>query len=304
MNQDKKIPSDTSTFTETANDSGIKLLLRLQQTLDIETLIRYWADFLERDMGIDGFHYRHHEEAIDCHNGHLNRHEVAYTLKLDDRALGEIRFYRARPFSPLDSRRIENLLALLMHPLNNALLYRQALRLAHTDPLTGLCNRSDMDKQLLREISLANREQRPLSLLVADIDSFKVINDRYGHSNGDRILVCVANSLMKSLRDSDLVFRYGGEEFVIVLSGSDGCAAHHTAERLRLAIENLSLTLDDGRQVGTTISIGVSTLNPTDDRASLFNRADAALYQAKQAGRNRIVMLPNLSIREGQGTSH
>ena len=293
LRQGKTTARNTPTpSTESADTRGIRLLLRLQQTLEVEELIRHFADFLKEDMGIDGFQYRHAEAAIDCHEGHLNRHRLAYTLKLEGRELGQIAFYRARPFSPAQTRRVEDLLSLLIHPLHNALRFREALQHAHTDALTGLRNRFSLDEQLPREICLARRERRPLSLLIADIDHFKKTNDRHGHTNGDYVLVCVASRLKDSLRGADLLFRYGGEEFVIILSGSDETAAQATAERLRRAVEDLSCPLTDGEATGVTISVGVSSLSPADDHRSLFDRADAALYKAKQEGRNRIAILP------------
>jgi diguanylate cyclase (GGDEF)-like protein len=279
-------PRDTA--SSTAQNNALSLLLRLQQSLDAKELIEEFARLIGREVGLDGYRYHHRSEAISCQDGHLNRHELAYTLKLEDDELGEFKLYRAKPFEESESRYVEDLLTLLMYPLRNALRYQQALRSAYTDPLTGLCNRSNMMHQLQREISLSRRENRPMSLVIVDIDHFKNINDRFGHLSGDQVIRCVAQHLRDSLRDFDLIFRYGGEEFVLVLSGADAACAGSIAERLRAAVADHTCLLEGGGKVSPTISLGVSQLRDDEDPTALFARADAAMYQAKTHGRNAV----------------
>lgn len=272
----------------TARNEALNLLLRLQQSLDAKELVEEFAGLVGREVGLDGYRYHHASEAITCQGGHLNRHELAYTLKLEDDDLGEFKLYRARPFEEAESQYVENLLTLLMYPLRNALRYQQALRSAYTDPLTGLCNRSNMMHQLQREISLSRRENRPMSLAIVDIDHFKHVNDRFGHLSGDQVIRCVAQHLRDSLRDFDLIFRYGGEEFVLVLSGADAACASNIGERLRAAVANHTCKLEGGGEVSPTISLGISQLRDDEDPMALFARADAAMYQAKTRGRNTV----------------
>ena len=155
------------------------------------------------------------------------------------------------------------------------------------DPLTGANNRAALDKTLQREVELAHRHQLPLSVVLIDLDKFKDINDGYGHSAGDYILKTLVTCIDETVRGSDMLFRYGGEEFVLILSGTDSEGAKRIAERLRCAIEAYPFVYDR-QELAVTASFGVATLKNRDDAKRLFNKADAALYQAKDAGRNQV----------------
>lgn len=160
-------------------------------------------------------------------------------------------------------------------------------RQARTDPLTGAMNRLALAESIARELSRAQRNSRPLSLLMFDLDFFKQLNDRLGHLAGDAALKNVAAATQRQLRASDLLARYGGEEFVVVLPDADKTQAIETAERLRKRIESLGIPCGDGTAL--TASFGVATFPADgDDFDSLVAGADAALYNAKQSGRNRV----------------
>lgn len=197
--------------------------------------------------------------------------------------LGTLRITRRQRFDEAELATLEQLVGVLVYPLRNAVLYRRAQHDAATDPLTGLSNRGVFDDALPREVSRAQRYGTALTLLVLDLDNLKLINDRAGHSAGDRSLQLVARVLRAGVRDSDHVFRYAGDEFAVLLVGSEGAAAREVAERLRSRVEGLSA---DPSPVQPTLSIGLAVLRATDNRQALFERADAALYSAKQAGRN------------------
>ncbi|MFO7994455.1 MAG: diguanylate cyclase [Marinobacter sp.] len=165
--------------------------------------------------------------------------------------------------------------------------------LAIRDPLTGLFNRREMTRLLDEEIARAERYGRALSLLWIDFDHFKTINDDYGHAAGDSVLKVTSALLAGSVRSVDVIGRFGGEEFVILLPEMDRFEARDTAERLRSLISNTPQPLGDGRTVPLTISVGISVFpdNGTDSRA-LCAAADRAMYQAKSSGRNRVVLAP------------
>jgi diguanylate cyclase (GGDEF)-like protein len=173
--------------------------------------------------------------------------------------------------------------------MRNALLYRAATQSALRDPLTGTGNRIAMDQTLQREIEMSRRHQQPLSLLMLDIDHFKHINDTHGHSAGDDVLKAVATSIKEQLRNVDMVFRFGGEEFLILLSNTSREAAAMVGERLRFAVQAHDYTAD-GNMIELTVSLGCSTLLPGESVESLLRRADSALYVAKREGRNRLAM--------------
>jgi len=183
-------------------------------------------------------------------------------------------------------------MATAIHQFNNMAKSVQSLtaKLEHlgaTDGLTGIHNRRFLDDILQREVSRSHRLGAPMALLMVDIDHFKRFNDRHGHQAGDEALRGVTRTLARHLRAMDFLARYGGEEFAVVLPGADGKSALKTAERLRTAVEAAALGAPGGKRL--TVSIG-SAACPSDanDAVSLVAAADAALYAAKEAGRNTV----------------
>ncbi len=156
------------------------------------------------------------------------------------------------------------------------------------DVLTHLFNRRFLPSILKREISLVRRNGDGFCLLMLDIDHFKRVNDEYGHDAGDRVLQQVAAQIVSQVRAGDFVFRYGGEEFLAVLAEIDEARALLVAEKIRQRIANLEVSLAGGRTIRVTISIGLATNDGHPDYQRLIERADQALYAAKNAGRNRI----------------
>ena len=154
--------------------------------------------------------------------------------------------------------------------------------------MTGATNRRHIDDALDRLTSTSRRHQQPLAVLMFDIDHFKHINDTRGHAAGDAVLRSLAQIIAKTIRRSDVVFRYGGEEFVVLLAHTDEEGARVMAERVRILVA-ASKDLRKDACPGVTVSIGIGTLAANDDVASLCHRADTALYRAKNEGRNRVV---------------
>jgi len=154
------------------------------------------------------------------------------------------------------------------------------------DPLTGLFNRRAMDS------FISERRDAPVGSVVAicDIDHFKRVNDTYGHVAGDEVLRQVAACLRDQVRAQDMIFRYGGEEFLIVFSDVDLTRDAALCERLRVALEEHEITIEGSRTIHITASFGVATLSASGDFLSAIIRADAALYRAKDAGRNRVAL--------------
>jgi two-component system, cell cycle response regulator len=177
-------------------------------------------------------------------------------------------------------------------------IYRNMMRtndllsaIALSDPLTELSNRRALDWELPRQIQNARNRNTPLSLLILDIDYFKSVNDTYGHLVGDRLLQLLSARMRHNLRFQDTPFRYGGEEFVIILSNTVKEEAQGVAHRLNSLIGNQPFAIDANLALPVTISIGVASLQPTDDPngINLINRADQNLLKAKVSGRNQVV---------------
>ncbi len=159
---------------------------------------------------------------------------------------------------------------------------------SRTDPLTGCLNRRGITERLVAELSFAGRDRRPLGVAVLDLDHFKSVNDTYGHAAGDAVLQHVAALSRGSLRRIDLFGRLGGEEFAILLPGTDRAGAVLVAERFRREVEGTPARTDAGT-IAVTVSMGLTELGPRDpDADTVLARADAALYQAKRGGRNRV----------------
>jgi len=160
-------------------------------------------------------------------------------------------------------------------------------RLAITDPLTHIMNRRGITVSLLDAMAQAERYNMPLSVVMADIDRFKRINDAHGHEAGDKVLVQIASVLSDALRMPDKVGRYGGEEFLIVFPHTALAQARKIAERMRAAVERAGFDLG-GAHAEITLSLGVTQFQKGEDLEQLLSRADKALYQAKSGGRNLV----------------
>lgn len=261
---------------------------KLQTTLELETLIELFAQVMHSQFHYDSLNYCSSDTESDISYGKRRaRNRLDYDLKVLDSDLGVISITRGRRFSESEISQIENLFAALLYPLRNALLYQTAIQSAFLDSLTGVKNRTAFDANFSREIEFNRRKQTDLSLIVMDIDFFKRINDQYGHAVGDQVLEAVANTVEQTIRSSDALYRYGGEEFVVVLNGTDMDGAKLLAERIRENIEKLRIkSLKD---IAITLSLGVTVLREDDTAQTLFERADAALYSAKTNGRNQVV---------------
>jgi diguanylate cyclase (GGDEF)-like protein len=181
--------------------------------------------------------------------------------------------------------------------IENSLLHRRVETEALSDGLTHLFNHRYFQERLKSEISRARRNKARLSLLMADIDHFKKVNDTYGHRIGDIILQEMADVLKRTIRSEDTVARYGGEEFVIILAGSDKKGALRMAERVRAAAEKISFYAEEHR-LSVSISVGAATY-PEDalEPWELIECADRALYSAKSQGRNRVVTYDSIETR-------
>ena len=166
------------------------------------------------------------------------------------------------------------------------LLLHQAL--AETDPLTGLHNRRGMMRDLRREWVRATRTDTPCCLAIVDLDHFKLVNDTHGHLTGDQVLCSAAHFFLRRLRPYDMVYRFGGEEFLFCLPNTTPKQARRVLDRLRLLMARLPLRSIEGKRISVTISIGVAEMTPEAPPDTAIALADQALYGAKGAGRNRV----------------
>ncbi len=225
----------------------------------------------ERDAGIKGY--------------------ICLPLTSHDRHLGVINLYLTdrEDFLPDEIGLLITFGHLAAGAIENARLYASMSELAARDVLTGLYNRRMLEQRLTEEAQRAFRYAKPYSVLILDIDRFKAINDTYGHPAGDAVLQSLARTLQREVRDIDTVARYGGEEFVIILPETDGLAGTRLADRLRTLIAETPIALPAGGEISITVSIGIASYPHCADTSQLvIERADQALYVAKQSGRNRV----------------
>jgi len=265
----------------------LRLAGLLQTSLELDSVLNFFLDATTNVVDFEGAQFKNDDIQYSFQYGKMDRHTCSYRLRLADEFLGEITFSRKRRFSQPDIVQLENLLTQTLYPIRNSILYKRALVASKIDPLTGINNRAAFDNTLVREVERSHRHNLPLSLLVIDIDHFKNVNDTLGHSAGDKILQDLSKCIADTLRSTDTLYRYGGEEFVVILAGTANNGAELVAERLRSEIAHFPFTYNKSK-LKITASLGIASLSKRDDAKRLFNKADAALYKAKNAGRNCI----------------
>lgn len=178
----------------------------------------------------------------------------------------------------------------IRYVLDRHRLETELQRMAHMDPLTGLHNRRFLMKQLDAALGAARRHGHPLTVCVCDVDRFKRVNDEHGHLTGDEVLRAFAQLMTQQLRREDQVARFGGDEFCLMLPHVSLDEASRAVERIRLALEDLRITLADGSELGVTATFGMAEFDPAihPTGQALFEAADQALYVGKQHGRNQL----------------
>ena len=275
-------------------DLRFKLSHNLQSTLHLQTTLELFFENTQDLVPTCGMRYESKKSGIEIFLGQQEKHSAAYNVSSPAAKLGHLTFYRDTPYVESELAFLEMLIGILFYPLRNALLYREALELSMRDPLTGIGNRKALDLSFGREIKLSKRHAHPLSLMIIDIDHFKQINDDLGHQTGDKVLQKTVKIIQNALRETDQIFRYGGEEFVVLLNNTDIDGARVIAERIRLNVAMTPITLKD-EDILITISLGISESQKNDAMDDLFYRADKALYEAKQTGRNKVCHFDNMA---------
>lgn len=266
-----------------------QVLSQLVGCLELDALIQAFRSSAGAFLDCVGVTYEApaSDSRIVC--GEPAPNQARYGVGVHGEDLGVITLHARRPLGAAALARAEECIGVLVAPLRNALRYEAALRAARTDPLTGLLNRNTMEETLDRELRLARRHDEAFCVLALDLDDFKRVNDTFGHAAGDHVLRELAGVLSRCARESDLVFRVGGDEFVIALSRTDLPGARLLAERLRRAVDRRVFAYE-GNVLPVRASVGVTNLQPGDTARTLMRRVDGALFGAKDAGRNRVTL--------------
>jgi diguanylate cyclase (GGDEF)-like protein len=266
----------------------IKLMHALQNSLNPQELLASFYKNIQPLVSVSSMTLTLNDQEIPYKVGRSSIHSCHYRLNVEEKYLGDLQFCRSRRFTEDELMNIEMLIGSFVAALRNAIRYQDALNLALIDPLTMLGNRAALDSAIKRELPLAQRHHQDLSVLMIDVDYFKSINDSYGHDKGDQVLREIAKIVQSVCRETDMLFRYGGEEFLVILRNTNIQGAGIIAERLRHQIATTAINLAEGGAIRPTVSIGISSSHhgKKEKAQDLFKRADVALYKAKSSGRN------------------
>ena len=273
----------------------LKLNRKLQRSLHIHGVMEQFITHISQAIPFDSAHLIDVEARWHTPQS-ARQYRQLYPIRQHHKCLGRIVFTRRVAFNSIEINGLRNVLTDLFYPLENAMRFERALSASHYDALTGLGNRSGLDHALEGEILRAHKGGEPLSLIMLDIDHFKQFNDRYGHLIGDQILEWLSQRIRACVHHHDKVFRYGGEEFAILLSQTPLDKACLLAARIHTQIGSkpalistpcaLSQKNSRNYRIPITVSLGIAQLTGDDDPHALLTRADKALYSAKSQGRN------------------
>lgn len=264
-----------------------RLTRRLSTTLSLETQMGILAEELAPVIPFDCMTYRHRIASRDFvyATGMGGPHRCDYRLNLEGQFYGSLTFSRKKRFTEKELEGIELILGAAICPVRNACMYISVEQAALTDALTGVPNKRALDDALAKATSLGNRHGQEHSLILCDLDRFKAINDQHGHIVGDHVLQLAAKELQKAIRNSDEVYRYGGEEFAILLPQTSETDARVVADRIRQFMSTIRVNCGEST-ISITTSCGVAMRLQDEDGDQWLARADEALYRAKAHGRN------------------
>ncbi len=267
------------------------VLQKLQTSLDVEELLNMFKDSLHELTGVTQVTFNPAFTQHTTDNKISTSHIQQLKLFTREHYLGQLNIEFEEEPSEKALKINEEAAKLVAFPLQNALEYQQALLCSEQDTLTGIKNRNAMDSALEKACDASKRYNTDLSILMIDIDHFKKVNDTYGHLTGDKILQRLTAVLKQSCRLADEAFRFGGEEFLMLLQNTAQDGALEMAERIRKSIEinDFGGVLEE-KDLPLTVSIGVAQRDLNDDIQQLIEKADQSLYFAKRHGRNQSIV--------------
>ncbi len=265
----------------------LALMEQLQSTLDLDRVLNIFAMDAAKYVDFCGLCFTQGNLNAAILGNRQGRAERQFKLKIHNNFLGTLTYSINSPISLKNYKILNELHQYLINPIHNAIQYKKAVALAMHDGLTGLGNRRYYDQQIKRAMHHANRQQRQVGLMVCDLNKFKLVNDTYGHHVGDEILKHFADALTSSVRDSDSVFRFGGDEFVIIVEDASEHSLYVIESRIQQALENGPLL----SKYNVGCSLGTTFMNRTDNENSFFERADKMLYSKKMQQPNSLTIV-------------
>jgi len=258
------------------------LVNKLQTTLVLEEQLTLFAEYAKQIINLSGLQFQSTSGVTEVAQSDTSQTPYTFDLHIENEHLGQLIYFCKYPLTSNISTKLKNLHNVLHYPLRNALKYNRVLKLATKDALTGLNNRSQFNDSLAQKLERCRRQHRPFSLMLLDLDNFKQVNDSYGHKVGDDVLQEFSSVLCSSIRGTDSVFRFGGDEFAVLIDDLEFTTNKVVAERVMKLVEQSRLL----HKYQVTTSIGYTLANSQDCENEIFSRADKGLYKAKAAGRN------------------
>jgi diguanylate cyclase (GGDEF)-like protein len=269
-------------------DATVRFGEALGATHDVDELLRVVVETaVEATRARGGALHRDNHEVFRKGNPDAGVRRLELQLSAGDESFGRL-VLTADSFSKEQTETAEWFVSQARTALANARHHSTVQRQALVDTLTGLANRRLCEAALEKEIGRADRFGEPFSLIVGDLDDFKNVNDRYGHQTGDEVLKEFARALQETVRDIDLAGRWGGEEFVVGLPGTDLAGGARLAERIRASLAERPIEAPSGEHFRATATFGVAEFEGRGGLLELLAAADAALYRAKRAGKDRV----------------
>jgi len=258
------------------------LAKQVQTTTDPEVLLRIFLKELEKHLPICTLHFHKNIRLFTEKQDLESVFSLDQSLSVDDNCYGKLGYTFYQTLAPVQVVLLKQLSQLIIYPLFNALKHKNLQRLALKDNLTGLANRNNFELIFEESIDICLVQQTSFSLLIIDLDGFKKINDAFGHKTGDMVLSCFGSILQDCCRDQDRVFRFGGDEFTILLNDPKKSSIAKIANRIQKRVaKNTYLN-----KFSLSCSIGSAHYQENDHSDLLFCRADKALYKAKERGKN------------------
>ena len=257
---------------------------KLLSTIDLSRLAEVFFAQLKARTAVLGLVIQYDDQVLRL--GEFKEQCLFKTLACADngKVIANLHYAHGGVLSSRDWQILQQMHLYFCSPLKNALEHHKVKQFAMKDFLTSLGNRASYSEAIVRLLNHAERYQSQFGLLVLDLDNFKQVNDKFGHDEGDKVLMACATTINACLRESDFAFRFGGDEFCCLLPDTNALSIQLVAQRICAAISQNSLL----QRHRVSCSIGSTEYQPQDNPQSIFARADAALYQAKQSGRNCI----------------
>jgi len=273
--------SDINTTPVRRAVDKLAFLEKLNTAIELQPLLAIYAQELSLRLPITGLEFDI-DRSYQLKYSQASKHLLESELAINDKIIGSVKYLSSAVLSAPLRQIIASLEEQLLQPLSNVLTFEKSKRLSYRDYLTDLGNRSYYEETLANMKATAQREQRSFSVMLLDLDNFKSVNDTHGHNEGDRVLREFSKILSSAVRTNDYVFRFGGDEFVLLLAHAERLNPSLVASRI------LQSTIDNDilNKHNVTTSIGFTNWRDGDSSAQLTERADKGLYQSKKNGKN------------------